>query len=324
MPNKHIAVATIFDNTENMGAMLQGHCLLVMLGGHGIYFNRFNAADSLKTIEKFRNQLNLSPPLTQHAETAAYINDHCDVLVVGSDEIWKLENSMHASNPYLFPFPNHLFGCDIDVPKIALAATCGSQPFHVQPANIQQQIQKSLARFDMIYVRDNVTAGELERLEVNHRGFLPDPTFAFNFMAPPVAIDPNRCYDLVKGVIDTQALDPISWFAAHAQMSSAVVYRMHSLIACLRGNTPCLIRDRRSKTKELAQRFGLPESCWGDSIQRVKEQWRYDEISRISEDYQRRWANLLTELDERYRLHERSHNAARWRPGSTLSASEYQ
>ncbi|MCA9091162.1 MAG: polysaccharide pyruvyl transferase family protein [Planctomycetaceae bacterium] len=316
-----IGVATIFDNLDNEGALLQGHCMLTLMGAQGVLFDR-NLSGSRPGCALFRQTLNLSPRFTHLDDVARHINATYSLLVVGSDEVWKIA-AAPGGNRFLFPFPNHLVGADIDIPRVALAASSGSVNFGRLSSAVLDRLREHLLRFDLIYVRDAKTARNLRRLEIPIAGELPDPTFAFQFSAPPLGLDPDRCYELPKGRIEQRSHDPITWLVAHAEMSSAIVHRMHSLISCLRGNTPCLIRDRRSKTRSLAKAFGLPESCWGDSITRVKDEWPSDRIEATNERYQQKWKSVFTELEQRYRLAAGSDDTSGRRPGATLAAPQH-
>ncbi|EMI19113.1 hypothetical protein RMSM_03963 [Rhodopirellula maiorica SM1] len=316
-----IGLATIFDNQANEGALLQGYCLLKMLGGKGILFERRLEAETRSGSSGFQSDLPLSQPYSEFADIAAHVNSNYSHLFVGSDEVWKFSHS-GFKYPYLFTFPNHFFGDRIEIPLIALAVSSGPTSFTSCPAALQSEIQRLLIRFDLIYVRDRHTANNLRQLHIDFAGILPDPTFAYHFQAPAIGLDADVCFDLVDGEIDNQQLDPISWFAAHREMSSAVVYRTHSLLACIRGGTPCLIRDRRRKSREIVADFDLPEACWGHSIQRVREQWPYDEIAQKCDDHMNQWKAVCNELDQRYQLSHRPHDTENWRPGATITPEE--
>lgn len=318
-----VALATFFDNSENEGTLLQGHCMLSLFGAHGINFNRNAAANHCPAITPSYygySQLSLSDPFSNVEQTVKHINENYSMLVVGSDEIWKCTHDEKKANSVIPHYPNHFFGHGIAIPKIAIAVTFGPYPFRDKPEHVRKAIADDLRQFDLIYVRDNQTLKELEAMKVESQ-ILPDPTFAFNFHSEvDFQIDPNTCYDLKNGKIDGLIFDPISWFVLQGRMTSAIVYRMHSLLACIRGNTPCLILDRRVKTKEVVKTFKLPDSCFGNSIDLVKKEWPYDFVSKTVERHQLKWESVMQDIDKRYGLYEKIHDSQYRRPGSVLSS----
>lgn len=282
-----LALATIVDDRWNEGALLQSWCMLRLTGSTAVWWDRGHEGGK-PGIARFRQRLKLSPKFDTPEAAVEWINTHSRAVIVGSDEV------LNFGSPPLFPGPNYYFGCGLTVPCVALAVCAGSMSFARLPLVTQQEIRNGLRRFSAIYVRDRFTAAELGSLGVPIDGFLPDPTFAFDFETPnPIGLNPEAVYALAgDGSIPGHDLEPPEWFRAFSEMGGAVVDRMHALLACLRGGTPCLLTPRarsRAKVMEVVEDFGLPPEMFGSDLAAVKRRWPYDSIARRCEAYRESW-----------------------------------
>ncbi len=286
---RRAVIATLCE-PSNPGALLQAACMAKLLGGTLAYFDRQLDEPAAAVNVAYRDRLPLSPRFTDSEDAAEWINDHASVLVVGSDEAWKINPAQRLV------FPSHYFGCGVTVPMIAMAACTSDCGWPLRGARQEQVFGEALRRFDRIYTRDRNSADQLRQIGVPVDGQLPDPTFAFSFSRPP-GPQVTGVTDLTQEPLpNSDALSPPEWFSAHGRLECAVVDRMHPLLACLRSGTPCLVRDRRSKTAELVADFRLPEDVWGDDIEAVKRQWPYLAIAERCEAYKARWQAVLAEL----------------------------
>jgi len=124
-----------------------------------------------------------------------------DLLIVGSDEVWKVIPSDGTISSALRnrPFPNMYFlDASIQAPKISYAASANRlNPDSLTSSQIQE-IKHRVSNFNRISVRDNYTRKLLEGWEINHVTKVPDPTILCDIPTEPVE-------DLLKRLkIDTQ------------------------------------------------------------------------------------------------------------------------
>ncbi len=99
-----------------------------------------------------------------------------DLIVVGSDEIWKIE-----SGAFPRPFPNvYWLGKDLGGMKVAYAASANKLPFRELNPGHQAWMAEALERFDLIGVRDDHTMDMLRHFKLpnlQNARKVPDPTF---------------------------------------------------------------------------------------------------------------------------------------------------
>jgi hypothetical protein len=139
-----------------------------------------NASRFLRTRSFIRQQLRLSRRSIEtddYGEALAFVKaGRYDLIVVGSDEIWKIENGVFAR-----PFPNiYWLGEGIGCAKVAYAASANKLEYRELSEDRRQWMVEALGRFDLIGVRDDHTMGMLRHLGVGEeRGAhkVPDPTF---------------------------------------------------------------------------------------------------------------------------------------------------
>ncbi|NJO68991.1 MAG: glycosyltransferase [Bacteroidetes bacterium] len=200
-------------------------------------------------------------------------------MIVGSDELWK---AGYQDDPYSIPYPNPYWGSGIRIKKVALAVSTGSVNFLLYPEQTRLQMRNDLLSFDQIYVRDRKSANDLETLGIQVNGLLPDPTFAIDFEETEK--------------LPTDDVNPEEWFSSFSNLDFVRTDRMHKLLACLRGGTPCLSYDKREKSLELKMEFGLPDG----SESHIKENWPYEFIAKKCQNYREQWITILKILQEKY------------------------
>ena len=107
-------------------------------------------------------------------EISDYINSNYDAVVVGSDEVWKVDH-----NKYSRPFPNlYWLPFPIKVKKIASAATANTLKVDKLSPGELELMRKLLEAFKLIGVRDRFTEDLVRDLKVKTPlRLMPDPTF---------------------------------------------------------------------------------------------------------------------------------------------------
>lgn len=102
-----------------------------------------------------------------------YINATYDTVIVGSDEVWKIN--------YQRKFPNAFWLSDrIQCEKLSYAASANRTDFSMLSNSEKSEIQKRLNEFKYIGVRDENTKFELEKITSNTIYKNPDPTILYS------------------------------------------------------------------------------------------------------------------------------------------------
>ncbi len=112
-------------------------------------------------------------------EAINYLKNRYDVIVVGSDEVWK-----SICDDSKRPFPNiYWLSPEIKCIKIALAASANRCDFNTIGIKKKEIGRKLLEDFDFIGVRDQHTIDFVKSLGVKNKEILkvPDPTFTYRF-----------------------------------------------------------------------------------------------------------------------------------------------
>lgn len=137
-----------------------------------------------KMFKEALNQLPLSKELlitTDLEKIRIFLRNKYDVIVVGSDEIWKLDGERGFPNAYWLP------GVDNCI-KMAYAASSRSQIEKVSEDD-KEKINDLLSSFRFVGVRDKVTLELIQRSCKECKPVLVcDPTMAYTF-----------CFDRVRG-----------------------------------------------------------------------------------------------------------------------------
>jgi hypothetical protein len=103
------------------------------------------------------------------------IEDRYDVVIVGSDEVWKTNGFRGFPNPYWLPFETH-------VKKVAYAVSSRSD-FSALSEDKHNALHKYVNDFELIGVRDQLTYDEVKKEIVQgEKLFLTcDPSFLYGF-----------------------------------------------------------------------------------------------------------------------------------------------
>lgn len=280
-----VCVLTILDNMGNNGSLVQATAMLKVLNADAIVWKRENvwkkhSSNVSNLTKEYYNSLNIKQIFTDYSEAAKYINSHYDVAIIGSDELWKAGN---PEDDYSIPYPNPYWGSGIKIKKFALAVSTGSLDLSQYTEQTISNMKKDLKDFELIYVRDKKSMLDLVELGVDINGIIPDPSFAIDF--EPTNKLPTD-YDIT----------PLEWFASFANLDFLEHERMHKLLACIRGGTPCYSYDQRYKSKELKDYFELPQ---GTKYEIIKN-WPYKSIAIKCQSYRKKWLDLLYQLKQVY------------------------
>ncbi|KGK98396.1 hypothetical protein LI82_11890 [Methanococcoides methylutens] len=204
-----------------------------------------------------------------------FMKQNYDLLVVGSDVVWKISNSK------LFPkFPNIYWLSDEIASKKVAYAVCSYKSDLRLVEKYNKSLSNSLNNFNLIGVRDDYTHNFVSSLGVNPEiPFLkmPDPTFLYEIKKTNVhkilieeGIDLNKPIlgiliynrdNFSKSITDYfksigyqiialsmynpfadlnlgDRLDPFEWAEVFKYLSFCVTDRFHGTIFCLKNNTP--------------------------------------------------------------------------------------
>lgn len=153
----------------------------------------------LRTKKFVRNKLKLSPKRfvsNDYKDCVEYLNANYDVLIVGSDEVWKID-----FNKYARPFPNVYWLPDgIETIRIASAASANTLKIGQLTDAHKDTIASLLNKFQLIGVRDQFTYNLVTSYSGNRNlQLMPDPTFGLEF--DPVVYN-NVQLKLTKAGVD--------------------------------------------------------------------------------------------------------------------------
>ncbi|TWU18069.1 Polysaccharide pyruvyl transferase [Allorhodopirellula heiligendammensis] len=121
------------------------------------------------------------------------IRDQYDMLVVGSDELWRLDYQKRRKlgivrfdqkNVWAPPFPNPYWPVDTSCPYISFASSISEQnDLRMVPRRHRNRMLRSLAGMSSISVRDSRTENFIRDLVPDSRQIhrIPDPTFGLSF-----------------------------------------------------------------------------------------------------------------------------------------------
>lgn len=114
-----------------------------------------------------------------YRKISARIEGGYDAIIVGSDEIWKVERGSLAR-----PFPNIYWLPQVRGPvKIAFAASANKLKYRELKREQRSWMKDALEEFDLLGVRDKHTAEFLKYVGISDASritIVPDPTFAFD------------------------------------------------------------------------------------------------------------------------------------------------
>ena len=119
---------------------------------------------------------------SDHIENfSSLVKDHYDVIIAGSDEIWKATGFRGFPTPYWLPG-------DLGCRKLSYAASSRTD-FSAQPASVQEQARELLNDFEYITVRDQSTYEQFKNvLHVDvPMDMAADPSFIYDYPVDPQA-----------------------------------------------------------------------------------------------------------------------------------------
>ncbi|MBL0744025.1 polysaccharide pyruvyl transferase family protein [Chryseolinea lacunae] len=143
---------------------------------------RKSAFFKLRKYITVRNFVNRKLPLSKRRivaddlqEATAFINQHYDAVVVGSDEVWKIDYKKFSR-----PFPNiYWLPQPINVIRIASAATANTLNLSALKEGDRSKAVELLRDFRLIGVRDRFTYDFVKtNVPDAPLSLMPDPTFA--------------------------------------------------------------------------------------------------------------------------------------------------
>lgn len=229
-----------------------------------------------------------------------FLNGKYDAIIVGSDEIWKLDGMRGFPNAYWLP---GVTGCR----KLSYAASARNRMEEVNDAQ-REQMQSLLADFAFVGVRDGVT-GELVDAalpEGRKATLVCDPTLAYTFsfdreegkrlLREKFHVDPEKKVlgimvnkkGLAKKIVQSYAgqvqivslffgypgtrycpeLTPFEWYQVIGALDGLITTFFHGMCFAINANTPFVILEQRnvaeprfSKSYDLLARNGA-EGCY--------------------------------------------------------------
>ena len=180
---------------------------------------------------RFKKELNsslergyLKMPLSESALMSDSIEDFqnfvrgkYDLIIAGSDEIWKIDSVRGFPTPYWLPG-------DLKCRKISYAASSRAD-FSKLDAGTREQIKIYLSDFSFISVRDEVTKYNIQKYILPEREIyiFPDPSFIYEFHP-----DAGRGRKILK---ERAGLDPLKKTAVVMMEDSEIAEQIRSEIA---------------------------------------------------------------------------------------------
>lgn len=219
-----------------------------------------------------------------------FVNNKYDIIVAGSDEIWKLDSFRG------FPTPYWLIG-NGKFKKLSYAASSRSD-FSKLKGNDIELIRKTLKEFSLIGVRDSYTYNELDKvIETENKKLVMccDPVFLYPFnidigkgkeilfnrfgvkkdkpilgvmsndkkMVQSIKKELGKEFELVslfrqwKGYKKTPELTPFEWIDVIAALDVLVSNYFHGICFSLLSNTYFVAVDSRDKNVEHGKIYDL-------------------------------------------------------------------
>ena len=223
-----------------------------------------------------------------------YIGNRYDVIVAGSDEIWKLDGERGFPNAYWLPEIQ-------DCIKMSYAASSRNDVEKVSEEQ-KNQIRDLLNSFSFVGVRDAVTKNLIDSTVTDKATLVCDPTMAYNFtfdrekgkqlLREKFHVDTSkRCVGIMvnkrklandirnfqkddtefvslfygyKGFKCCPELTPFEWVQVISSLDGLVTTFFHGMCIAINANVPFLIIEERnikdkmySKSYDLLSRHGM-------------------------------------------------------------------
>lgn len=261
---------------------------------HGTYFFNRKLNESFeRAIGNPHMKLSRDSLVSDSIEAfTTFVDGKYDAIVVGSDEVWKV-NSYRG-----FPTVYWLFG-DLHCRKLSYAASARVEFGSVLSEEDYGKVQRALADFEYIGVRDEFTLREAVRA-TNTPGKVHlccDPSFVFDFDIPAsdvmerisakkgfrpglktvmVMLDNEEAaqyvrhslgekYNLIcvfephKGYIQCPELDPFEWLSLIRGADFVIASFFHAICFSIINNRPFLAVGTKGKKSKLTELLGTPE-----------------------------------------------------------------
>ena len=216
---------------------------------------------------------------------AAFVKGKYDLIIAGSDEIWKADGMRGFPTPYWLPG-------DLGCRKMSYAASARVDFDKVLSEDKIKLLEEYLSDFDYISVRDELTKEQIEKHTDKEVHLNCDPSFLYDFETPELDLNdflpPHSGYDAAlktvlvmvderslagqvtltlggkynlismnkanKGMINIPNLEPLQWLALLKQVDFVITSLFHGACFSTVLNRPFLAvgtRRRKSKLAEL-------------------------------------------------------------------------
>lgn len=218
-----------------------------------------------------------------------------------------VDYSWAQRHPFYTPFPN-IYWPSLDIPSVSFSGSIGETETASIPARHRKRMAASIERFQILGVRDTRTADFFSSISnaIGDRMLItPDPVFSWE--STP-ADHENAMRVLEQGGIDTSKpfaftnvtdaqeercrkelapldlpsinllklpLTPPQWFAAIGAAKCGITSAMHGFISALVQTVPCFSIDKRFKSQELRECFGLAQCT---SLCDVLDHWSTSQV----------------------------------------------
>lgn len=235
-----------------------------------------------------------------------------DMIIAGSDEIWRTDTFRGFPNPYWLPG-------DLGCKKVTYATSAAKCSFVDLPAEKQEVLRSLLADFDYIGVRDAKTYSELKKLHyVDDKLYMCcDPSFVYDFKASPEKgkeILVKKCginakwktvlfmghneklvqklkekydgkinivslYVYNKGITNTPWLSPLEWVDVISAADFMVTEFFHGACFSIINSTPFFAVETRISSNEMSKLYNLLEPF--NMLERYTLQYSEDTLDQI-------------------------------------------
>lgn len=216
-------------------------------------------------------------------ELVEYMNCRYDIVIVGSDEVWKIDGSRGFPNPYWLEGDCHFR-------RVAYAVSSRNDFSQLTP-ELHEKLREDINAFDLISVRDTSTyASVYDELRDKSKILLScDPSFLYDFSVPSKSIsdilgsrarldnkkktvvvlldelkvaqkiyqDLHGEYNLIslskwhRRYISPEYVTPMEWMATIANADFVITSYFHGMCFSIINNTPFLAVATAAKKEKL-------------------------------------------------------------------------
>lgn len=248
-------------------------------------------------------------------EFRSFVKSRYDTIVVGSDEVWKVNSLRKFPNPYFLPGD---FGCR----KFSYAASFG-KTINLT-ADEEKRMQNFLADFEVLSVRDRFAYDYINRNKIgNHVMLSCDPSFLYDFKEElknygnplqkgSIRTEKNKKtiivmsdeksaeiirkklkgeYNLVslyrqhKGYINVVDIDPFCWMKIISEADFVISCYYHGVCFSICNNTPFIaigVKNKQHKLEDLLVNSELEKNYMtGEQLEKAN---LLTEIKKLSGD----------------------------------------